>query len=371
MSLEIAEMIIDQIFEYANNKEIVDVGFFGGEPLLNYSLIKDIVDIIENHPQYCEHIIALDVVTNGTIFSDEIAEFLRHHQITFCVSCDGPPHIQDAFRKHPNGSGSSILVEGTIKRALQLLPNVLVNAVFHPRTFRSLIEVVEYFSSLGIRQIYLSPDFSASWSYNDSALLAKIYHDLAIMYVDYYRQDDPHYINIIDSKILLLLKGGYSDGERCKMGCKEFAFAPSGNIYPCERLIGAGDVNQHCIGHISKGLSKVKQCRSQSNILSNQKCRECSLSNYCMNWCGCSNYFSSGTYDQCGPFICASEKAAIAAATDALRQLEQELGAKYMDSLLTFISNRFCMDERNGTDICACSSVPEYAVGNRSPIVSP
>ena len=344
MPLDIAANVIDQIFMYSDENEEIDIGFFGGEPLLQFLLLTEIVNLIEHHPLFDHRQVYLDVVTNGTIFNNDIAIFLLNHNITFCVSCDGPPRVHDVFRKFRNGRGSSSIVEETIIQALDLLPNVLVNAVFHPETFKYLNDVVSYFSGLGLRQIYLSPDYSAKWSHRDSIDLREKFISLAKMYVDFYLQDDPHFINVIDSKIILLLKGGYLDSERCKMGRKEFAFAPSGNIYPCERLIGDDDGNHHFIGHISDGIAKVKPCGHHPQVSINQPCLKCSLKNYCMNWCGCSNFFSTGNYNHCGPLICASEKAAITAAIYALETLEKKMGTAYIQMLLDFVSARICTE---------------------------
>jgi len=338
MPIDIAEMIINEIFAHAPENEQIDIGFFGGEPLLHFPLIKQIVGMIECHPKFDQSRIDLDVVTNGTIFNDEIADYLTHHNITFCLSCDGPSKIQDMFRTYPSGAASSATVENTIIHALRMLPTVLVNAVYHPSTFESLPDVINYFSYLGLKQIYLSPDFSAQWPMKDARKLYGIYNEIAEQYIAFYLKDDPHYINLIDSKILVMLKGGYTAADRCAMGRKEFAYAPSGHIYPCERLIGADDNNQHCIGHISSGLGHVSPCNNRLKGIMNHECINCSIRAYCMNWCGCSNFFSSGNYDRSGPFLCASEKASITAANHALRSLETQLGPAYIDRMMGFIS---------------------------------
>lgn len=343
MSLETAESIINNIFDHTPSEERIDIGFFGGEPLLEFPHMKRIVDLIESHPSFEVARVCLDVVTNGTIFSDEIGEYLADHNITFCLSCDGPPQVQDKSRRYRNGLKSSPVVERTLREAARFFPAVLVNAVYRPDTFEFLPQVVDYFSSLGIRQIYLNPDYSASWSKEDADKLFAVFSRLADQYVDFYRKNNPHYISVIDSKILVMLKEGYSFTERCRMGRGEFAFAPSGNIYPCERLIGADEGSLHCIGHIASGLSNVRPCVHISRSThTTRECSTCSLADYCMNWCGCSNFFSTGSYERMGPFQCASEKAAISAAFQAFNSLERELGAAYIARLMKFSSADVC-----------------------------
>lgn len=331
MSLPLARDIVDFIFDNTPAEEKIDVGFFGGEPLLEFELIAAITEVIESHPRFGAHPVDMAIVTNGTIFNDTIAEFVNTHNMGFTVSCDGPSQVQDLFRRFPDGTGTSPVVENTIRRALAAFSFVPVNAVYHPRTLHHLPQTVAYLSGLGVRQIYLSPDFSASWTQEDAALLAAVYGRIAEQYIDYYRAHDPHFISLIDSKIVVLLRGGYDPLERCRMGRGEFAFTPDGRIYPCERLIGSGQ-DEHCIGHVGDGLPREKlPCEMARGRSINSECLSCGIRDYCMNWCGCSNYFSSGHYDRAGPFLCASEKAAIQTAYRVLQSPDKALHDAFMD----------------------------------------
>ena len=332
MSRETAGAVVDFIFESAIPGEKIDIGFFGGEPLLRLDLIRYITGLIENHPSYTPEKVQLAVVTNGTILSDEIAEFLNKHNIAFCLSCDGPASTQDMFRRFPNGNGSSALVEKTLRQALQTFPTVLVNAVYHPSTFNRLPDVVHYFSNLGLRQIYLNPDFSATWTGAEAEQMAEVYAKLGALYIDYYLRGQPHYISFIDSKIAVILRNGYDPLERCRMGRGEFAFAASGNVYPCERLIGSDDGHTNCLGNITNRPGLRTTCSLLKPTTStNTECQNCTLNSYCMNWCGCSNYFQSGRYDRVGPFLCASERAAIATSFHVMQTLEQKIGTCFFD----------------------------------------
>ena len=346
MPIQTAEEIVENIFQYTPHGEKIDIGFFGGEPLLEFELIKYIVKMIEEHPSYDNaEGVELGVVTNGTIFTDEIGQFILDHNMTFCLSCDGPQQIQDEYRRYADGRGSSADVEETIKQASKFLPFVLVNAVYHPQNLSLLPQVIEYFSSLGITNIYLNADYSADWTKEDVAVLSDVYGKLAKQYIDFHIAGKPHFINLIDGKVALILKEGFSPTDRCNMGRGEFAFTPSGNIYPCERLIGFDENNKHCIGHISEGLSKVRPCSPSAyitNTNTNNECRDCGLVDYCMNWCGCSNFFSSAKYDSVGPFLCASEKAAISTGFEVFKTLEARFGHRFLERFINNVSPDSC-----------------------------
>jgi uncharacterized protein len=180
---------------------------------------------------------------------------------------------------------------------------------------------------------YLNPDFTAHWTGVALDRLAAHYAEVADLYVEYYRRGDPHFISLLDGKIAVLLRGGYSPLERCRMGRGEFAFTPEGRIYPCERLVGDG-TDGHCLGSLEEGIHIERMlCRQAPGESRNRECTSCGLRPYCMNWCGCSNYFTSGFYNRVSPFLCASEKASIKVAFDVFRTLEEEQGGDFYEQL--------------------------------------
>lgn len=332
MPLDIGKKIIDFIFHRTPPGEKMIIGFFGGEPLLEFELMKALTELIEEHPEHDQHPVEFSLVTNGTIYSHVIADFIEQHDFGFGISCDGPPELHNRYRLYINGKGSGNRVEKNIMQAIQRFPNLMVNAVYRPDTLQNLPEVVDYFASLGVTQIYLNPDFSADWSIHEANILPEIYGLLGERYVNSYIVGKPLYISLIDSKISVILRGGYQTEEKCSMGRGELAFTPNGNIFPCERLIGAGDGDGHCIGHIDEGVVPERmQCSTSSTV--NVECLTCGLQEYCTHWCGCSNYFSSGYYNRVGPFLCASERASIIVAHQAIQQLETRLGSLFSDHL--------------------------------------
>ncbi len=331
MSRATALDAINFIFRHGQKSAHLEIGFFGGEPLLEFDLIRQLVADIEAHPDWRQERVGLTLVTNGTIFSDEIASFLTRHGVRFCVSCDGPPEVQDRFRRTRAGAASSRLVERTIRSALGSLPAVLVNSVYRPETLDALPETIEYLAGLGVRHLYQNADYSAPWRPEDVARLAEVYAAVAERYLAAYRAGAPLFVSLIDNKVAVLLRGGYHPLERCAMGRRELAFSPDRRIYPCERLVAEDTAGSHAIGDLDLGLDLSSlRCRRSPGEELNAECRVCGLRALCMNWCTCSNYFMTGKYDRVGAFLCASEKAAIAAAERVFRTLEAEQGPTFI-----------------------------------------
>ena len=327
MSLATAEKIVSFIFKNAQKNGINSIGFFGGEPLIEFGLMKKIVEIIESHPRFTEFEISFNVTSNGTIFSEEIAEFFIEHQIGYCISCDGDSQTQDTCRRFKDGSGTFAIVNANLIKAVARLPLVQVNAVLTPNTLSQLPGNVRYFMKLGLKYIFINTDFSAKWTSEHISLLKAALDEIADIYIDSYRQNTPVYISVIDEKIAVIHRGGYLPGEKCHMGRKEFAFTPTGNIFPCERIVYDGAPESSlCLGNVDTGVNlSMLSCHMMEDGETNNKCVNCSIRGYCIHWCGCSNYHATGYYNRAGAFLCASEKAAITVALRVIEALEKEM----------------------------------------------
>lgn len=327
MSLEIARQAIDFVFTRSLLfDETINIGWFGGEPLLEFDRVKQYTALVKAHPLYDPDRVVISIVSNGTAFNREIGQFLKEEGIIYGISCDGPPEVQDRYRKFKNGRGSSRVVERNIRRAHKMLGHIMVNAVFTPETAAYLPDTIQYFSDLGVRQIYLSPDYSAYWDEQALAALPEIYEKMGDLYQDFYRQGNPHYISLIDNKISVILRNGYDALDKCRMGIAEFAITPDGKVFPCERLVGDGN-NDHQIGHVFTGINhSCRGCHTAEGAEMNEACLDCSLNSYCINWCGCSNYMTSGYYNRVSAFSCLSEKAILKTSFRVFRELEEELG---------------------------------------------
>jgi uncharacterized protein len=333
MSLDVAHRISDFAFQNTPQSENIDFGFFGGEPLLEFPTIQEIVRYIETHSKYDSSRVKLSVVTNGTLLTEAILRFVQAHEIALTISCDGPAAIHDKYRHFAGGGGTSAFVENGIRLALKILGRVPVNAVYRPDNVRQLPEVIDYFSSLGVRQIYLNPDLSARWDEEVVSEIPRIFAKVAGQYVNFYRQGQPHFISLIDGKITVMLRGGYQPTERCRMGTGEMAFTPTGDVFPCERLVDA-DRERHVIGTVDP-LVQIGPLRDHfaPREAINTPCMTCGISDYCVTWCGCSNYFMTGYYNRVNPFLCVSERTAIELAVSVFSQLESELGPVFADHM--------------------------------------
>jgi uncharacterized protein len=327
MPLPTAKRIVDYMFEITPLGQQIKFGFFGGEPLLKFDLIREICSYISEKSQKQPHQVSLFITTNGTLLTLSIAEFLEKTGINLCVSVDGPAHVHNLNRKFRNGRGSHEAAINGLELALKHTSNVAVNAVYTPETIFYLPESVNYFLTVGAQQIHLNFDILSSWNEIASEVVEKIILEITKIYCQAYKNGEGVAINLIDNKILVLLKGGYSDQDRCGMGKTEWGFAPSGRAYPCERLIGDDKDTSLCIGSVEQLIPIAGDHPFEDELsCSIEECINCSLRSYCMNWCGCSNYYQTGDFRKPSPFICASERASIRSALLVLEELRENDG---------------------------------------------
>jgi len=323
MSFATAQKIVDFAMDITPMGQSIQLGFFGGEPLVRFDLMKEIIGYIREKERRERRPVRLSLTCNGILLTRSILDFLGEESVDLCISIDGPAHVHNLNRCYKDGRGTFDDVVRNLRLAIERLGTVQVNAVYSPDTIDSLLESVSFFTQLGVSVIHLNPDICASWGEDTCSKFQEIYMQIGDRYIQSYQRGREIAVNLIDSKIIVFLKGGYEFADKCGMGETEWGFAPSGNIYPCERLIGEDNDSSLCLGNIHTGLDVARRCsllRQRGNH--NEACKTCDLQKYCMNWCGCTNYYMTGHTDLAGPMICESEKAAIRAARHVLITLK-------------------------------------------------
>jgi uncharacterized protein len=345
MAMDTLEAVVDFAVSMTPSGHTLEFGFVGGEPLLCPDLIRTGAKLVGRRCESAGIPLQIGLTTNGTLLDDEAVSLLEEHEIDLCVSIDDPPHVHPLHRRFADGTSSSKTVVANLRRALCRLDQVQVNSVFEPDSLDALPQTVAFLAALGVRMIHLNPDINAKWPVDSGCRMREAYQEVANMVVAHYRAGIPLVVNLIDSKIVLLLKDGYSADDRCGMGFTKIGFSSDGSMYPCERFMGEHQ-NGHCIGHVRTGADPIRLIAIQNGTgTRNPECRTCPVERFCMNWCGCINHHMSGHTDLVSPVLCASEKASMAAARTALADLaEEEL---FIDHLMARLHEGYHPREEN------------------------
>ena len=304
----------------------LQLGFFGGEPLMEWNTLRKTTEYCEKQTEKHGIFFAPTLTTNALLLDAEKAEYLKEKNFHVGLSIDGDAESHDALRRFPNASGSHDIAS----KALQFFQNddaeyAETIFVIDPRNLRGAAQGTKWLLEQGARKIALNPNFTTKWTPDDLDTWKTQYEKIAEIYIDYIRELIPVEINFIDNKIKTHVEEGYKDCDKCGFGVAEIAVAPSGNIYPCERIVADDSNTDLEIGNVSKGLNHTKiNAISAERKKIPRKCQNCHLKTRCAHWCACVNYQTTGTLNEIDDTLCFHEKMTISIADNTAETLAKE-----------------------------------------------
>jgi uncharacterized protein len=291
------------------------LGFFGGEPLLEWPLLQQATEYAIQRAGQDDISLKTTVTTNMTLLDEAKTEWLLSHGFYLGLSLDGNAAMHDTLRSCPDGTGS----HATAAQALHFFrganPRGEVIVVVDPRNVAHLADSIEWLFGEDIRNIALNPNFYIEWPESALAAWQAATERIGDLVIERYRAGVPVRLNIIDGKIRVHIKEGYAPCDRCGFGDNEIAIAASGNIYPCERIVG-NDTNEALrIGNVFTGFDGARRSAIVDNRGNTvEECAECPLKPRCMNWCSCINYATTGAINRVDGLVCHHERMVIGVA---------------------------------------------------------
>lgn len=324
MSADVAERALQLALE--DDAEHVQISFFGGEPLLRFELLEAYTRLAQERlgTGGAGRTLAFTLTTNGTAFTPAKLEFLKAQKFFVGFSMDGGRAAQDASRPFVNGGSSFEAVLRGLKSVQAAGLPYEVILVTDPTNVRSLGESVRFIVAQGVHKVSLNPNFSADWTDEDLEHWERGYEEAAAVYLETLRDGRPLALNILDEKIHTWVKDGFKARDHCQFGNTGVAVAPSGNIYPCERLVGEDRDLRFCIGDVFTGFTARRDELLRCISGTPSDCTGCALSARCMNWCPCQNFADSGQIDRPGGLLCWHDQVAVRVADTAATQLFEE-----------------------------------------------
>lgn len=307
-------------------RERLHLVFFGGEPLLRWD---DLVHFTETAVALAgdqDIEIRPSVTTNATLLSRARCNWLVDRDFVVAVSCDGVQEAHDTLRRDRAGRPSHERTWRGMQAALAAGAKLRVVLVLHPDNVRLLPASVDALVRAGATDLVVNPDWSADWS-DDEVIEAwsESYQRVAQRYVSAYREGHPFWISTLDPKITAHIKGGFEFSDRCDLGRRNLVVAPSGNLYPCDRLVGADDEPTLVIGHVETGPDPAAVARLTTPTLDLPvDCLGCAIRTRCRNRCACANLATSGDIGAVSPSLCLHEQLCVRTADDAAEALFAE-----------------------------------------------
>lgn len=236
MPLAMGEQAIRRALASVRCGGVLHLGFFGGEPLTEAARIREWMYGARLAVEAQGKRVRFNLTTNGTIAGDDARAVLMDPDVELAVSCDGTGAQHDKHRRDAQGRGSFAQVEATLRALVAAGRPFSVVMVVRPDTLDGLPAGLEYLRALGVTRFTLSLDIWTKWTGADLANLARVV-DVA---ADLWRSWLPAVsIDWFDTRIAALARLAPAGATtRCAFGEGEIAVAPSGRLYPCERLVG-------------------------------------------------------------------------------------------------------------------------------------
>ena len=315
-----ARRAVELLFGQENPAMQVGITFWGGEPLLRFDLLCELVLYAEELARASGKRLLLAVPTNLTLLTDEMLDFFAEHRVYLSMSLDGAPAAQDLRRLH-SGEGSSALVEQKLAMIRQRLGDHLppVRMTVSPETAADLFENVRFLLKRGVRQVYFAPVAEASWTEQDLQRYEQQQRALADLWADRLERGEPPLSFTSWDKALarreLLRRGEVAAGTRqvtCGAGTAMVAVDIHGDIYPCHRFVFYDKASRGmALGSVRDGLPG-DDARQQAMTLdqarvgrADQPCETCESADVCYNVCPALNHALCGEVHTMDRRLCA------------------------------------------------------------------
>ena len=299
MSYETGRQALDFLIANSGNRRNLEVDFFGGEPLMNWQVVKDLVAYGRKQEKLHDKKFRFTLTTNGVLLDDEVMEFANREMSNVVLSIDGRKEIHDRMRPSRNGKGSYDLIVPKFQKLAESRKqtNYYVRGTF-TRNNLDFSEDVLHLADLGFQQISVEPVVAApdepyAIRMEDVPAICEEYDKLAAEMVK--RKKEGRDFNFFH--FMIDLTGGPCVAKRlsgCGSGTEYLAVTPWGDLYPCHQFVG---MEQFLMGNVYDGV-KNTELRDEfkcCNVYAKEKCRKCFAKFYCSGGCAANSYQFHGT----------------------------------------------------------------------------
>ncbi|MBI5725275.1 MAG: radical SAM protein [Planctomycetes bacterium] len=306
MDESLGRQSIDRALRSMSPKGRLELGFFGGEPLLEAELVGAFIDYARRRAAPKDQTVEVSITTNGTATTESAWKVMMDGGVQIAVSCDGTAGTHDRHRKLAGGKGSWKIVEAAIRRLVKEGKDATVVMVLRPDTVADLPAGLAAIRDMGIKFVSPSLDLWTQWRPEDIANLGQAVAKAADLWKPAGGGFGIGWFDDMSSRLAGLESAPCA---RCAFGAGQIAVSTAGNLYPCERLIGRdADDNPHRLaGHATRGEDFLGY--RPVPLRADAACRECTISLACSTYCRCSNLVRTGDVARPDRLLCELNKA--------------------------------------------------------------
>ena len=311
MTLETGKNAIDFLLENSGDRKNLELDFFGGEPLMNFKVVKQIVEYARSREAEYNKKFRFTITTNGLLLDDEKIEFINKEMSNVVLSIDGRKEVNDYFRVLPNGQGCYDMILPKYQKLVAGRGDkeYYVRGTFTNKHTDFANDVFALYEA-GFDQISIEPVVGEGDEYalteKDLSVVFKEYENLANRILENEKNGGKfnffHFMIYLDQGPCAIkrLRG-------CGCGNDYVAITPDGDIYPCHQFVG---MEEYKMGNIDEGTfnQEMKADFANCHVYSKPECRKCWAKFYCSGGCNANNYQYMGDVRSAHKISCELEK---------------------------------------------------------------
>ena len=299
MSLEVGKRALDFLIENSQGRRNLEVDFFGGEPLMNWDMIKELVAYARVREKEEGKNFRFTLTTNGVLIDDDVIEFSNREMSNVVLSLDGRREVHDRFRVDYAGQGSWEKIVPKFQRFVEARggKNYYMRGTFthaNPDFLEDIKTMLDLgFTELSMEPVVCAPDDPSALTAADREIVIDQYKKLAELMRERRREGRPFtfYHYMID------LKGGpciYKRVSGCGSGPEYMAVTPWGDLYPCHQFVGD---EKYLLGNIWDGVTNkaIQDDFMACNVYTRPECADCWAKLYCSGGCAANAYHATGS----------------------------------------------------------------------------
>ena len=299
MSFEVGKQALEFLIAHSGTRRNLEVDFFGGEPLVNFDVVKQLVAYARSREEETGKHFRFTLTTNGVLLDDEVTEFLNKEMNNVVLSLDGRKEVNDRFRVDYAGNGSYDRIVPNFQRFVEKRGDkeyYMRGTYTHHNV--DFTEDIQHMLDLGFDQLSMEPVVCdpkdpCALTEEDLPILYEQYEKLANMMLAREKAGKPftfyHYMVDLTAGPCI-----YKRLSGCGSGTEYMAVTPWGDLYPCHQFVGEEDFK---LGDIWNGVTNPEaqeQFRS-CNVYSHPECKDCWARLYCAGGCSANAYHATGS----------------------------------------------------------------------------
>ena len=299
MSLEVGKRALDFLIENSGTRRNLEVDFFGGEPLMNFEMIKELVAYARVREKEANKNFRFTLTTNGVLVDDDVIDFANKEMSNVVLSLDGRKEIHDRYRVDFAGNGSWEKIVPKFQRFVEKRgnKNYYMRGTFthaNPDFLKDIEEMLALgFTELSMEPVVGAPDEPSALTKEDMPIVMEQYEKLAELMLKRHQEGKPftfyHY--------MLDLKSGpciYKRISGCGSGTEYMAVTPWGDLYPCHQFVGE---EKFKLGNVWTGVDNtdIQDEFAACNVYTRPECRDCWAKLYCSGGCAANAYHATGS----------------------------------------------------------------------------